>query len=97
VVEAPGFRAEHIDGVEVNVAAVLNRDVRLQVGEVQQSVEISATSVPILTESQSVESIITRDQIDTLPLNGRDFNQLVLLAAGAVGVVVALARGPLPH
>src|SRR5262249_6340605 len=81
---APGFRGERIDGIRVDVAAVLIRDVRLLVGDVQQQVVVSAAAEPMLTESGSVESTITREQIDTLPLNGRDFNQLVLLAPGAV-------------
>jgi hypothetical protein len=38
----------------------------------------------MLTESISVESTIIREQIESLPLNGRDFNQLVLLSAGVV-------------
>lgn len=38
----------------------------------------------MLTQSASVESTIIREQIESLPLNGRDFNGLVLLAAGAV-------------
>src|SRR5579859_6449215 len=79
-IAAPGFRGERVDGVRVDVAAVIQRDIHLQVGDVQQSVVISAAAQPILTQSGSVESTIGREQIESLPLNGRDFNQLVLLA-----------------
>ena len=49
-----------------------------------QSVSVAAESASIETSSPSIESTITRQQIEELPLNGRDFNQLVLLAAGSV-------------
>jgi hypothetical protein len=83
-VGATGFRGERVSGIRVGVAAVIHRDIQLQVGDVQQSVVISAAAQPILTQSGSVESTINREQIEALSLNGRDFNQLVLLAAGAV-------------
>jgi hypothetical protein len=58
-------------------------EIALQVARVDATVEVRDTPV-LLEESPSVASNITRDQIITLPLNERDFNQLVLLAAGAV-------------
>jgi hypothetical protein len=84
-VQAAGFRGERLDGLQLEVGQVARRDIRLEVAPVQQeAVVVSASSVPMLTQSVSVESAILREQIDALPLNGRDFNQLVLLAAGAV-------------
>lgn len=83
-IQAPGFRAERLEHLRVDVAAVLTRNVTLEVGAVEQQVVVTADTVPIFTQSPSVESTILREQIDTLPLNGRDFNQLVTLAAGAV-------------
>src|SRR5205823_14786458 len=38
----------------------------------------------IRTDSPAIEATIVRRQIEELPLNGRDFNQLVLLSAGSV-------------
>ena len=63
---------------------MLDRDVRLEVAAAQREVVVVTTSAPVVSESPSVESTMVRDQIQTLPLNSRDFNQLVLLAAGAV-------------
>ncbi|MBL8229927.1 MAG: carboxypeptidase regulatory-like domain-containing protein [Bryobacterales bacterium] len=83
-VEAKGFRTERIENLRVDVGAVLTRNVSLQLGTVQEQVVVSADAAPIFTQSASLESTIVREQIDTLPLNGRDFNQLVTLAAGAV-------------
>lgn len=82
--QAKGFRTERLDGLRVDVAAVLTRNLRLQLGAMEQQVVVSADAAPMLTQTASVESTIIREQIESLPLNGRDFNSLVLLAAGAV-------------
>ncbi len=82
--QAPGFRSERLEGIRLDVAAVLTRNLKLELGAVEQQIVVSAEAAPMLTQGISVESTIVREQIDTLPLNGRDFNQLVLLAAGAV-------------
>src|SRR5437868_9241048 len=49
-----------------------------------QSVSVAAESAAIETDSPAVAATIVRQQIEELPLNGRDFNQLVLLSAGSV-------------
>lgn len=83
-VQSPGFRTERLENLRVDVGAVLTRNVRLEVGGVEQQVVVSADDIPVLSQSASVESTIVREQIESLPLNGRDFNELVTLVAGAV-------------
>jgi hypothetical protein len=83
-VQAPGFRAERLEDLRIDVGAVLTRNVKLEVGAVEQQVVVSAEAAPVLSQAASLESTIVREQIENLPLNGRDFNQLVTLAAGAV-------------
>lgn len=94
--QAAGFAAVRIDSLLVDVAGVLTRDIRLAVGSSgQEVIVVSADATPLLTESGSVESTITREQISALPLNGRDFNQLVLLSAGTVpnaGLYTSIGR-----
>lgn len=83
--ESAGFRTGRLDDLRVDIAAVLTRNVRLEVAALQQQpVVVSAAGVPMLTQSVSVESTVIREQIKSLPLNARDFNQLVLLTAGVV-------------
>ena len=83
-VESPGFRTERLEDLRVDVGAALVRNVKLEVGAVEQQVVVSADVAPVLSQSASLESTIIREQIESLPLNGRDFNELVTLAAGAV-------------
>ena len=83
-VQATGFRTERLDAIRIDVAAVLIRNLTLELGTIEQQVVVSAEAAPMLAQTASVESTIIREQIESLPLDGRDFNQLVLLAAGAV-------------
>lgn len=83
-VQSPGFRTERLDDLRVDVGAALVRNVKLEVGAVEQQVVVSADVAPVLSQSASLESTIIREQIESLPLNGRDFNELITLAAGAV-------------
>jgi len=83
-VHANGFRTEHLEEVRVDVAAAVTRNVTLEVGAVEQTVVVTAEAAQMINQAISVESTVVREQIEFLPMNGRDFNQLVLLAAGAV-------------
>jgi hypothetical protein len=79
-----GFATLSIEGVTIDVAQSIARNLRLQVGAITQSVSVGAEVETVQTDSPSVEATIVRRQIEELPLNGRDFNQLVLLSAGSV-------------
>jgi hypothetical protein len=79
-----GFAMFTISGVKIDVSESVVRNISLEVGATTQSVTVAAESAAIETSSPSIQSTITRQQIEELPLNGRDFNQLVLLAAGSV-------------
>jgi hypothetical protein len=83
-VEANGFKSVTRSGIKLDVTEVARLRIAMEVGTVSERLEITAEAAPVIVTSQSVESEVTREQIATLPLNGRDFNQLVLLAAGAV-------------
>ena len=79
-----GFSTFVITGVKVDVSESVSRNIVLQVGVVSQSVTVTAQAAGIQTDSPSIAATIVRQQIEDLPLNGRDFNQLVLLSAGSV-------------
>jgi hypothetical protein len=79
-----GFTTFTISGLKVDVSESLVRNIGLQVGAITQSVLVEAEAAAIQTDSPAIEATIVRQQIEELPLNGRDFNQLVLLAAGSV-------------
>ena len=79
-VEMQGFQTSLRSGVELRVDQVARLDFQLQVGTVAQVVEVT-TGAPLLnTEDASVGTVIENQRIVDLPLNGRNFLQLVALS-----------------
>jgi hypothetical protein len=83
-VQKQGFNSFTISGVKIDVSESVVRNIALQVGAISQSVSVSAESAAIQTDSPAIAATMDRSQIESLPLNGRDYNQLVLLSAGSV-------------
>ncbi|HET8547676.1 MAG TPA: carboxypeptidase regulatory-like domain-containing protein [Bryobacteraceae bacterium] len=79
----PGFATARAEHVVLEAQQVRRIQLTLQLSQIATRIEVVDSPV-VLDESVAVASNITREQINTLPLNSRDFNQLVLLAAGAV-------------
>ena len=80
-VEAKGFRtAERAYAVQVGVTSSGN--IKLEVGEASQVVEVQASSIQVNTEQSTVQGVITGDQIDKLPVDGRNFLDLAQLEPG---------------
>ncbi len=81
--ESSGMKKARIEHFQVFANDNVVRNAGLEVGALSQEVTVSAAAVTV-DASPSVESTVTEDQVQNLPLNGRDYNQLVLLGAGAV-------------
>jgi len=80
-VEAKGFRtAERAFAVQVGVTSSGN--MKLEVGESSQVVEVQASSIQVNTEQATVQGVLTADQIDKLPIDGRNFLDLAQLEPG---------------
>ena len=78
-----GFASQAMKGVRVEVSSNQRVDVKLQVGEVQEVVEVT-TEVPIIeTTSNTLGGVIDEKVATELPVNGRDFTKLLTLVAGA--------------
>ncbi len=58
-------------------------DIALSVGEASQSVEVQSSAELLQTQTALVGQDIDTKTVSTLPLNGRDYTQLVTLGAGA--------------
>ena len=67
-----GFSAFTIAGLKVDVSESVVRNISLQVGMMTQSVSVEAEAAAIRTDSPAIEATIVRQQIEELPLNGRD-------------------------
>src|SRR6267378_2056480 len=87
--EAPGFQRFETTGNKLDPSASLVIDATLTVGTATQVVEVSASAVLLQTESASVQKVVTREQIDSLELNGRNPIWLAALVPGARGTTLA--------
>ena len=68
----------------LTVDQVQRVDIALDAGNVTETVEVQASAQVLDTGSASVGHTITEKQVTDLPLNGRNFLQLLFLGAGAV-------------
>jgi outer membrane receptor protein involved in Fe transport len=80
--EAPGFRTESVTGIVLNVGSHIERGVPLTVGNVQEAITVTADSPPIDTSKGDVSGVVTQHQIDSLPVNTRQYLNLALLMPG---------------
>ncbi|MBS1829193.1 MAG: TonB-dependent receptor [Acidobacteria bacterium] len=77
--ERTGFRTVIQNHVEIQVQQNARIDMELPLGQVSESVEVTASSL-IVTENATVGTVIENKRIVELPLNGRNYLQLVSLA-----------------
>src|SRR5690349_8553547 len=79
----PGFRAEIFGPVALQVNETVRVDFKLAVGSITDSVEVHATAMQLLsTESAEISQVISSKQVSEIPLNGRQWQQLIALSAG---------------
>src|SRR4051812_35995181 len=80
-VEAKGFKTSEIPvTVQVNVTSSAN--LKLAVGQESEVVEVQGSEVAVNTEQATVQGILTAQQIENLPINGRNFLDLAQLEPG---------------
>ena len=84
-VATPGFRGELRSGLSVVADAHVTADFRLTVGSATEAVTVSAVAGETLnTTSGELAHVIDTKQVEALPLNGRNYTQLLTLIPGAV-------------
>src|SRR2546425_10441135 len=80
-VEASGFKATQVPFV-IQVSNTANGNVKLQVGQANETIEVQGTEVQVNTEQPAVQGVLTANQIENLPVNGRNFLDLAQLEPG---------------
>ncbi|MCC6862981.1 MAG: TonB-dependent receptor, partial [Bryobacterales bacterium] len=83
-VEKPGFKKEEIKTLQLTVAETLRVDVRLELGQVTESVTVEASPAQIQASEASLAQVIDEKRVRELPINGRNFMQLAFLSSGIV-------------
>lgn len=83
-VKMTGFRRFERTGIILNVNQKARIDVRLEVGEVTQTVNVDANAALVNTVDGEVGQVVNQKNIVELPLKGRQFLELAFLTTGAV-------------
>ncbi len=85
-VEAPGFRKLVQSGLSLQINQQARLDLSLQLGQVSETVEVTAQTPLLESESSSLGTVVNEKLVNQLPLNGRNFIQLATLSPGVNGV-----------
>lgn len=78
--EKSGFKTANATNFQLQVQQSARLDMEMQVGQVSESIEVSAAAAVLSTENATVGTVIENKRIVELPLNGRNYLQLVSLA-----------------
>ena len=81
-VEQPGFRPYKQSGITLRLAEHARLDLKLELGQPLQSVEVTAAAPLLQTAGGDVSFAVDQTRVDTLPLDGRNFIPLVALSPG---------------
>ncbi len=84
MVRKPGFKQVDLLGMIVNVQDHIEQNFRLQVGSSAESVTVNADDVRINTADATVGTVVNRQFVENIPLNGRSFQSLIMLTPGVV-------------
>jgi hypothetical protein len=82
-VEARGFKKTVRDNVLLRVQDRLRLDFSLEVGQLTETIEVRAEAPILQSETTSLGQVIATKPVSELPLNGRNFIQLIALTPGA--------------
>ena len=86
-VQASGFQKSTVDNIGLVVGQEARADVKMKAGAVSESVQVEASAVALDTDSSAVSQLVSEKQVEELPLNGRNFLNLLFIGAGAVQTV----------
>jgi hypothetical protein len=95
-VEAKGFKTLTQRDVQLGVGATVRSDLRLELGPVAQEVTVTAQTAIMETEKTDVSRKFTAQEVEALPVIGRNVTQLFTLVPGAVRDTFQMGVGENP-
>ncbi len=91
-VEKQGFKSSETPAFDVGVNQARTLNVQLDVGAVAETVEVRAEAALVESTSTELGSVIHQRVVNDLPLNGRNFTQLLTLTPGVTPVSTSQNR-----
>jgi len=83
-VEKQGFKGIDLTDLVLNVQDSVSRNFTLQIGSMSESITVEANTLTINTADGSVSTVVDQTYVANMPLNGRSFQDLILLTPGVV-------------
>ena len=82
--ELAGFKTAATKPIEVEAKQIVRLDFKLELGAIEETVQVIGQSPVLQTETATVGEVISGTTLSALPLNGRNTGQLSLLLPGVV-------------
>jgi len=89
--EQTGFRRYTRDNIRVEVEGAVRLEIAMQVGEVTETVEVTADVPTMQTENANLSQVVAGRSVQEIPLNGRNVLNLVALVPGVVPQGLSMA------
>ncbi len=93
-VSKTGFQTTKQSGIELQVNQLASLKLTLNVGSADQTVSVSGTAPVLETQTAGLGTVVEQKEINDLPLNGRQFTQLLQLAPGTSPISVSQGAVP---
>ncbi|HTD21921.1 MAG TPA: carboxypeptidase-like regulatory domain-containing protein [Terriglobales bacterium] len=88
-VEAKGYKTAAVAPFEVQVNTTISQPLKLAIGQITETVEVQAAAPLIEASTTELGTVIDERTVQELPLNGRNFTQLLTLTPGVTPVSTA--------
>ena len=92
-VEKQGFKTAQVNAFDIEVNQTLTQNIRLDLGAISESVTVSAEAPLLQSSTSELGTVITEKPLKELPLNGRNFTQLLILTPGITPISSAQGSG----
>ena len=93
-VQKAAFKQVDFLGLIINVQDHIEQNFRLQIGSVSESVTVNANDIHLNTTDAAVSTVVDQTYIKNMPLNGRSFQDLILLTPGTMTPTPQPGFGP---
>ena len=80
-IQSSGFQKSVVDNVGLAVDQRARVNITLKPGTVSETVVVQANAIALDTDSAAISQLVNSEQVDQLPLNGRNFLQLLFIGA----------------
>ncbi len=85
IITSDGFQQHVEQGIVLRTGDNRRVDIELQIGQITESVTVDAQLITLNTENGTIKGdVIVQEEIQELPLNGRDFTDLAFFVPGVV-------------